>query len=103
MNVNSGRFVGRAALLSRLDTELDAVRSTMRGRMLAVRGRRQVGKSRLLTHFVETRDAPYLYTTAVKNASAEIQLSHLAQDALSATRPLAEASALFTAAPNSRN
>lgn len=101
MHVNDGRFHGRRALLARLDRELAEVVSTGRGRMLAVRGRRQVGKSRLLTHFVETRDRPYLYTTVVKNAPAGAQLAGLARDAVAATTPLPETSALFASAPAS--
>lgn len=101
MTVASSGFHGRRALLARLDRELAQVTASGRGRMLAVRGRRQVGKSRLLTHFVETRDVPYLYTTIVKNASVGAQLAGLARDALGATTPLAEAATVFTSPPAS--
>lgn len=101
MNVSSSRFYGRQSMLARLDRELAQVTATGRGRMLAVRGRRQVGKSRLLTHFVETRGVPSLYTTAVKNASAGAQLAGVARDALGATMPLPEAPALFGSPPGS--
>src|SRR5687767_14002971 len=95
MRANGERFHGRRTLLARLDHELAQVTATGRGRMLAVRGRRQVGKSRLLTHFVETRSRPYLYTSVVKNASASAQLAGLTRDALAATTPLPEASVVF--------
>ncbi|SDU26915.1 ATP-binding protein [Jiangella alkaliphila] len=101
MNANGGRFHGRRTLLARLDHELAQVTATGRGRMLDVRGRRQVGKSRLLTHFVETRNRPYLYTTAVKNASAHAHLAGLTRDALAATTPLPEASVVFASPPAS--
>lgn len=60
-----------------------------------MRGRRQVGKSRLLTHFVEQSGLPYLYFTAVKHAAAAQQLTTLAADAQTATTPLADAETLF--------
>lgn len=101
MNVGSGRFYGRRRLLARLRRELAEVAATGRGRMLAVRGRRQVGKSRLLTHFVETCGQPYLYTTAVKNASPSAQLAGLTRDALASTTPLPEASVVLASPPAS--
>lgn len=42
-------FWGRRRELTRFDRELDAIRRSGEGRMVAVRGRRQAGKSRLLT------------------------------------------------------
>ncbi|PZF83596.1 ATP-binding protein [Jiangella anatolica] len=101
MNVDAGGFYGRRALLARLERELAQVAATGRGRMLAVRGRRQVGKSRLLTHFVETCGRPYLYTTAVKNASPGAQLAALTRDVLASTTPLPEVPVLFASPPGS--
>jgi AAA+ ATPase superfamily predicted ATPase len=61
-------FWGRTR--ERLHDELGHVRTSGTGRMLAIRGRRQVGKSRLLTEMVEQAGVPYLFTTAVKNGTA---------------------------------
>ena len=47
-------FWARQRELARLRAELDEVRTSGQGRMLAVRGRRQTGKSRLLTELVVT-------------------------------------------------
>src|SRR5664280_1809894 len=44
---------GRTELLDRFAGSLTEVRKTGRGRILAVRGRRQVGKSTAVTAFVE--------------------------------------------------
>ena len=43
--------------------------------MLAIRGRRQSGKSRLVAELVESAGVPYLFTTAVKNASPAVQVA----------------------------
>lgn len=59
-------FVGRAAELALLDRELDLVRrgGTRPGRCLLLRGRRRVGKSRLVEAFVERAGVPSVYITA---------------------------------------
>jgi AAA+ ATPase superfamily predicted ATPase len=62
-------FVGREAELSLLDKRLDRVRRNGHGVALALRGRRQVGKSRLVQEFCDRADAPYLFHTATKGAS----------------------------------
>ena len=72
---------GRTAALADLTGRLERVAATGRGELLAVHGRRQVGKSTLLTRFTETCGAPHLYTTAVKNGPLHLQLTALAQAA----------------------
>jgi len=62
-------FVGRTAELAVLDKRLDQVSRTGRGAAIAIRGRRQVGKSRLVQEFCNRAGAPYLYFTAIKGAS----------------------------------
>ena len=57
------RFVGRARELAWLDDEL-ARADRGDGRLVAVRGRRQVGKSRLLTEWLATTGRPSLYYQA---------------------------------------
>ena len=57
------RFVGRAREMAWLDDEL-ARADRGDGRLVAVRGRRQVGKSRLLTEWLATTGRPSLYYQA---------------------------------------
>jgi uncharacterized protein len=61
-------FVGRTRELSLLDKRLDRAGSGA-GVALAIRGRRQVGKSRLVQEFCDRSGAPYFYFTATKGAS----------------------------------
>jgi hypothetical protein len=62
-------FVGRTSELRLLRRRLDLVRKSERGTAVAVRGRRQVGKSRLVQEFCDQASTPYLYFTAIKGAS----------------------------------
>lgn len=94
-------FWGRERELGRLQDELDAVVRSGRGRMLALRGRRQSGKSRLLTEFIERAGVPYLFTTAVKNAPSEVQLQLVADDLHTARTPLPALDTAFAADPAS--
>ncbi|SDL74885.1 hypothetical protein SAMN05216298_5040 [Glycomyces sambucus] len=61
-------FIGRQAELARLGELLDLVRSGgglgRPGRALIMRGRRRVGKSRLVEEFAERSGVPYLFYTA---------------------------------------
>jgi AAA+ ATPase superfamily predicted ATPase len=88
-------FFGRLPALRTLGQLVTEVASSGSGKLLTVRGRRQVGKSRLLTHFTENSGLAYLYFSAVKNAPTGQQLSALTADAATATRPLADLDALF--------
>lgn len=63
-------FVGRASELALLRKRLDRVVETGSGTALALRGRRQVGKSRLVQEFCDRADVPYLYYTATKGVSS---------------------------------
>nr|MDT0664222.1 ATP-binding protein [Micromonospora sp. DSM 115978] len=62
-------FVGRSTELALLRTRLDQVATSMQGTAVAIRGRRQVGKSRLVQEFCDGAGVPYLYATATKGAS----------------------------------
>jgi AAA+ ATPase superfamily predicted ATPase len=55
---------GRANELSRLATELDAVRGGRGGRFVWLRGRRRVGKSRLVQEFCDASGARYCFYQA---------------------------------------
>lgn len=57
-------FVGRRAEMAALDAELERVRESGAGRLLVLRGRRQVGKSRLLTEWLGRGQVPSAYFTA---------------------------------------
>lgn len=66
------KFVGRVNEFSWLDRELAKV-DDGQGRFVALRGRRQVGKSRLLTEWLRRKDCPTLYYQALdKPAEQEL-------------------------------
>jgi len=82
-------FVGRAAELSLLHRRLDRSAAGGAGTALVIRGRRQVGKSRLAQEFCDRAVVPYLFYTATKGASpveavaaflAELRDSNLPRD-----------------------
>jgi hypothetical protein len=88
-------FVGRQEELTRLDRHLDAVRGG-EARLISVRGRRQVGKSRLISEFVSNTGLPQLFVTGSRQASRAGDLESFRQDALNCTLPGAD---LLTATP----
>jgi uncharacterized protein len=60
------RFIGRDSELRRLDSLLESIATGGRsGRALLMRGRRRVGKSRLVEEFVERSGRPFLFFTAI--------------------------------------
>ena len=71
------RFVGRASQLTELNRLLPKpVGSGERpGRALLIRGRRRVGKSRLVEEFLDRSDLPYVFFTAsTRSAGEELEL-----------------------------
>jgi AAA+ ATPase superfamily predicted ATPase len=69
-----GSFIGRDEQLHELDRQLDMVRAAgaeRPGRALLVRGRRRVGKSRLIEEFVERAGVPHVYFTASQQPMTE--------------------------------
>lgn len=84
------RFVGRHRELRILDEELARVTGASDadrpGRCLLVRGRRRVGKSRLIETFVDRSDVTHLFFTAT-GTSIEEELAQFRQDALESTLP----------------
>jgi uncharacterized protein len=62
-------FVGRKSELTLLHKRLARVTASGAGTALVVRGRRQVGKSRLAQEFCDRAAVPYLFYTATKGAS----------------------------------
>ncbi|MFF9073687.1 ATP-binding protein [Streptomyces sp. NPDC014735] len=93
-------FYGRQHVFDDLSRRLDRIKRSGTGELLAVRGRRQVGKSRLFTRFVERCGLPYLYFTAVKNATPAAELRSLAAELGTSTAPLKDAEALFASPPS---
>lgn len=64
-------FAGRDAELARLDSVLDQVRETGRGALLSIRGRRRVGKSRLVEEFIRRARCPSVTYTAIQGPSEQ--------------------------------
>jgi AAA+ ATPase superfamily predicted ATPase len=62
-------FVGRRTELNLLHKRLARVTASGAGTALVVRGRRQVGKSRLAQEFCDRAGVPYLFYAATKGAS----------------------------------
>src|SRR5674476_1306317 len=90
---------GRTDLLDRLASSLTEVHTTGKGRILAMRGRRQVGKSTAVTAFVEQVDTPHAYFTGVKLAPMHRQLETLAGAFLGSRHPVADVHLLFDSPP----
>jgi uncharacterized protein len=85
-------FVGRRHELATLDREFrkvaDAVGRERPGRCVMLRGRRRVGKSRLVERFAEGCGAPFLFYAAT-GASPQDDLARLGRDAQASTLPMA--------------
>lgn len=81
-------FVGRDHELRLLASELDRVRSSNDhpGRCLLLRGRRRVGKSRLVEEFVERAGVATVYFTAA-GSSPTADIRRLCSDAAESTLP----------------
>jgi len=62
-------FAGRTAELRLLGKRLDQIAASGRATAVAIRGRRQVGKSRLVQEFCDQAGVPYLFFTSIKGAS----------------------------------
>lgn len=62
-------FVGRGTELALLSRRLSRVAADGTGLAVAIRGRRQVGKSRLVQEFCDRSQVPYVFHTATKGAS----------------------------------
>lgn len=67
------RFVGRERELALLEQRLAATRRAGRGELIAMRGRRRVGKSRLVEEFARRAGCPYVFFTAVQE-EGEVEL-----------------------------
>jgi hypothetical protein len=84
-------FVGRTQELALLGKRLDRVVRDGRGVAVTIRGRRQVGKSRLVQEFIDRTGQPYFFFTATKQLpSPESTSSFLGELAESSLPPLPE-------------
>jgi AAA+ ATPase superfamily predicted ATPase len=88
-------FVGRQRELATLDGMLRRVsgggRAGRPGRAVLMRGRRRVGKSRLVEEFVERAGVPYLFFTASAQPSTEADLALFVEAAAASDLPDAHA------------
>lgn len=71
-------FFGRREDLKQLAACVDGIRSEGRGSFLVIRGRRQVGKSRLITEFLSRSQLPYIYYQATRKG-AQRELSEFTE------------------------
>jgi uncharacterized protein len=83
--MDTRRFVGRGNELAKLQEHLDQVRQRGSGRMLALRGRRQIGKSRLVEEFIRSSAVNAIFYTASRQRATEELRSFSEQIAASAT------------------
>lgn len=86
-----GSFIGRDEQLRLLDRELRLVNDggARPGRALLVRGRRRVGKSRLIEEFIERAGVPHVYFTASLQPPAR-ELALFAQELAASDLPGAD-------------
>ncbi|MGH3146666.1 MAG: ATP-binding protein, partial [Rubrobacter sp.] len=84
-------FVGRERHLRVLDEQLEHVRQSGEGRFVSMRGRRRVGKSRLVEEFLRRQEAsvPYVFFTASRQSS-ERELLLFAEEVAGSDMPAAE-------------
>lgn len=81
-------FVGRQRDLTRLESILAGIKGTGRGALLAMRGRRRVGKSRLAEEFARESGCPYVYFTAVQQPG-EAELNRFVEELARSRAPRA--------------
>src|SRR5258708_26064201 len=65
------RFIGRERELERLHEVLEEVRRTGSGRLLAIRGRRRAGKSRLVDEWLRREGVPHVFYEATRRPAAD--------------------------------
>lgn len=88
------RFIGRTRELGLLDRLFKRVaergRAGRPGRAILIRGRRRVGKSRLVEEFVDRSQVPYVFFTASGQPTAEADLRLFVEAVRESTLPSAE-------------
>ncbi|MFB8228167.1 ATP-binding protein [Cellulosimicrobium sp. NPDC055967] len=91
-------LVRRTTSTNALQSHLDAVVSHGTGQIVALRGRRHVGKSTLVEQFVESAEVPSVYVPGVYGSSVRRQLDDATRAIVESRRPLPDAD-LLTQAP----
>jgi len=81
-------FIGRERYFDVIRDELDLVRETQAGRFISMRGRRRVGKSRLVEEFLRSEGVPYVFYTASRE-NLEKELVNFTDDIASSDLPQA--------------
>ncbi len=84
-------FVGRAADLATLAKHLANVERTGRGRMLALRGRRQVGKSTLVEHFCNRSGLAHVFFVAARRQNPAAAIADFSAELANSQLPGAAA------------
>lgn len=92
-------FFGRSDELGVLDGILRQVTESGYGRLVAVRGRRQVGKSRLAEHFAANSGVPYGVIAGMKATPVDIQMRRAVQTLRSSANPLPGIDAVTATTP----
>ncbi|MHB8288601.1 MAG: ATP-binding protein [Acidimicrobiales bacterium] len=93
-------FFGRSSELEILNGELDRVVTSGSGCLMAIRGRRQVGKSRLVEHFLQQGRVPYGSVVGLKGTPVEVQMHRALETLRSSTRPLPGLDAVTAVTPS---
>lgn len=99
MTVSGLPFFGRGDVLSTLARHLSEVRTTGSGRMLTVRGRRQVGKSTVVERFVEGAETPYVFVAGAYQSPLTRQLADAGRATSESRTPLPNAELLGASPP----
>jgi uncharacterized protein len=97
--VTDREFFGRGHELGVLDELLQLVAESGTGRLVAVRGRRQVGKSRLAEQFAAHSGVPYGVIAGMKSTPVDIQMRRAVQTLRSSARPLPGIDAVTAVTP----
>jgi uncharacterized protein len=100
-DISGARFFGRQELLAALRGHLSTVTESRTGRIVALRGRRQVGKSTVVERFVEAAGVPYVFVTGVFQAPLSKQLDDATLAINESTHPLPDAELLTQSAAGS--
>src|ERR1700761_5509776 len=86
-SVKDREFFGRGRELGALTDQLRLVAESGYGRIVGVRGRRQVGKSRLAEHFAARSGVPYGVIAGMKSTPVDIQMRRAVQPLRSSANP----------------
>jgi uncharacterized protein len=92
-------FFGRLDQLAELQSQLTLAQSTGAWRLIAVRGRRQVGKSRLVEQFVERSGVSYGVVHGMKRTPVEVQMRRAVETLQTSKNPLRGLDAILVARP----